>query len=79
MTLIMPTINIADAKAQLSRLLDAAVSGEEIIIAKRGQPYVRLVPVDQGPRRPGVLKDKIVLDERFFEPLPDDELDAWNQ
>jgi prevent-host-death family protein len=76
---IMPTINIADAKAQLSRLLDAAVSGEEIIIAKRGQPYVRLVPIDQGPRRPGALKDKIVMDERFFEPLTNDELDAWNQ
>ena len=76
---IMTTINIADAKAQLSRLLDAAVSGEEIIIAKRGQPYVRLVPIDQGPRRPGALKEKIVMDERFFEPLSDDELDAWNQ
>lgn len=79
MTSFMLTINIADAKAQLSRLLDAAVSGEEIIIAKRGRPYVRLVPIDQGPRRPGALKDKIVLDERFFEPLSDDELDAWNQ
>ena len=75
----MSTINIADAKAQLSRLLDAAVSGEEVIISKRGKPFVRLVPIDQGPRIPGSLEGKLQVDEQFFEPLPDEEIDAWHQ
>ncbi len=75
----MSTINVADAKANLSRLLDAAVSGEEVIIAKRGKPFVRLVPVNLGPRQPGALKGKLEVDDRFFEPLSDSELDAWQQ
>ena len=42
----MPTVNVHAAKSQLSRLLDAAVAGEEVIIAKAGKPMVRLVPVE---------------------------------
>ncbi len=75
----MPVVNIADAKAHLSRLLDAAVSGEEVIIAKRGKPIVRLAPIDQGPRIPGALQGKLHIDEQFFDPLPNEELDAWRQ
>lgn len=73
----MATVSVADAKARLSRLLDAAAAGEEIVIARHGKPLARLVPIDQGPRRPGALAGKIKFDERFFEPLPDEELDAW--
>lgn len=72
----MPTINLNEAKAHLSRLVDAAVAGEEIIIARAGKPVVRLTPVDElAPRRPGIAKGRIT--EAFFEPLPEQELAAW--
>ena len=47
----MPTVNIHAAKSQLSRLLDAAVAGEEVIIAKAGKPIARLVPIEQKKER----------------------------
>ena len=75
----MPVVNIGDAKTHLSRLLEAAISGEEVIIAKRGKPVVRLTPIDQGHRIPGALRGKLHIDEQFFAPLPDEELDAWRQ
>lgn len=71
-------INIQDAKTQLSRLIDAALTGEEIIIARAGKPCVRLVPLVDGARAPGAAKGKAQLTEAFFEPLTDAELRMWN-
>lgn len=72
----MPAINLNEAKAHLSRLVDAALAGEEIIIAKAGKPVVRLTPIEGfTPRQPGIAKGRIT--EAFFEPLPDQELSAW--
>ena len=75
----MPTIvNVHEAKTQLSRLLKRAHDGEEIILAKAGKPYARLVPLDNGlPRQPGIASGRV--DDAFFKPLPDEELDAWDQ
>jgi prevent-host-death family protein len=71
-------VNIHRAKAQLSELLERAARGEEIVIAKRGKPVVRLVAIeDHAPRRPGLAKGR--LTEAFFEPLPPDEVEAWGQ
>ncbi|MFZ1426151.1 MAG: type II toxin-antitoxin system prevent-host-death family antitoxin [Geminicoccaceae bacterium] len=71
-------INVHEAKAQLSELLERAARGEEVIIAKRGKPFVRLIRVeDRTPRQPGLAKGR--LTDAFFEPLPDDELVAWDQ
>lgn len=71
-------VNIHRAKAQLSELLERAAQGEEIVIAKRGKPFVRLVAIeDREPRRPGLAKGR--LTDAFFEPLPDDEVEAWSQ
>jgi prevent-host-death family protein len=71
-------VNVHEAKAQLSELLERAVRGEEVIIAKRGKPFVRLVRADnEEPRRPGLAKGRVT--DAFFEPLPDDELEAWGQ
>ncbi len=72
-------INIQDAKAQLSRMVDAAMLGEEVIIAKAGKPFVRLVPIDAPPRVPGAAKGHNRLTPAFFDPLPEDELSAWGQ
>lgn len=71
------TVNVHEAKTHLSRFLELAHQGEEIVIAKAGRPYARLVPlaVKETTRAPGGL-DGVVGDE-FFAPLPDDELDAW--
>ncbi len=69
-------VNVHEAKTRLSRLLDRAHAGEEITISKRGVPYARLCPLQAPePRRPGLLAGKI--DESFFEPLPHEELEAW--
>jgi prevent-host-death family protein len=68
-------INVHDAKTNLSRLLDRVRAGEEIILAKAGTPYARLVPLDRRPRELGFLEGTVP--ERFFEPLPEEELQAW--
>ena len=70
----MPTVNIHAAKSQLSRLLDAAVAGEEVIIAKAGKPIARLVQVEQKKerRKLGTLAGKLHVPDDFDDPLPDD-------
>ncbi|MGH8111434.1 MAG: type II toxin-antitoxin system Phd/YefM family antitoxin [Rhodanobacteraceae bacterium] len=70
-------INVHEAKTHLSRLLDKAHADEEVILGTAGQPYARLVPLKPpAKRRLGSLKG-FRLDESFFEPLPEDELAAW--
>ena len=69
-------MNLADAKAHLSRLVDEALSGHDVVIARAGKPAVRLVPVKPSERRLGFL-DLALDDSFFFEPVPSKELDAW--
>jgi prevent-host-death family protein len=73
----MKIVNVHEAKTHLSRLLDEVHSGEEIIVAKAGRPYARLVPLAAAAskRQPGRLKGRVGKD--FFAPLPKAELDAW--
>ena len=75
----MRTVNIHEAKTQLSRLVEAAAAGEEIIIAKSGKPVARLGPLatPRPRRRLGVLAGKLVVPEDFDAPLPDEVLDAF--
>jgi len=74
----MKTVNVHEAKTHLSRLLDRVHAGEEIIVAKNGTPYARLCPLQAPPRRhPGMLAGKVA--EAFFEELPDEELEAWEE
>jgi prevent-host-death family protein len=70
-------VNVHEAKTHFSKLLEKAHQGQEIIVAKAGKPYARLVPLaDPRPeRRPGRLAGRV--DDAFFDPLPEDELDAW--
>ena len=72
----MPVVNVRQAKTQLSRLLAQVEAGEQVVIARRGEPVARLVRC-KGNRRPDVLKDKIVIPDSFFDPLPEDELKLW--
>lgn len=77
------TVNVHDAKTHLSRLLDRAHAGEEIVIAKAGKPYAKLVKLDAADevpfeRKPGGWPELAnVPDDVWLEPLPEDELDAW--
>jgi prevent-host-death family protein len=72
-------VTIHQAKTNLSRLIQKASAGEEVIIARGSKPVARLVPMGEvkGQRRPGSLKGKLVVGPEFFEPLPADELSAW--
>jgi len=68
----MKTVNVHQAKTHLSRLIDRVHDGEEIVIAKRGKPYARLVPLRtrQPERRSGTLRGAVEITKAFFEPLP---------
>ena len=74
----MSIVNVHQAKTQLSRLLAQVEAGEEVVIARRGQPVARLVSCKPRSKRQfGALKGKIALTDAFFEPLPEDELKLW--
>lgn len=74
----MLTVNVHEAKTQLSRLLAQAEAGEDVVIQRRGEPVARLVACKpKGKRQPDVLKGKIVVPDNFFEPLPEEELRLW--
>lgn len=75
-------VNVHEAKTQLSRLLERAHAGEEIVLAKAGRPYARLVPLASVQQEAPVLgrlagQLQPIDDAVFFEPLPEEELLAW--
>ena len=74
----MYVVNVHRAKTELSRLLARVEAGEDVVIARRGEPVARLVACKaRVERRPDVLKGKVVVPDTFFDPLPEDELTAW--
>jgi prevent-host-death family protein len=78
----MATVKIHEAKTNLSRLIARARAGEEIVIAKGKEPMVRLTPIKRtGGKRglAGIMKGKwpSLPDSFFFDPLPEEELGAW--
>jgi prevent-host-death family protein len=77
----MKVVTVHAAKTNLSKLIEQACAGEEIVIARGKEPVVRLVPYGAGkPARVfGAMKGRARLTEAFFEPLPPEELDAWEQ
>lgn len=68
----MKISNIHEAKSQLSKLIESALAGEEIVIARSGKPLVRLIPYqeDKQPRIPGGWENKVVISDDFDEELP---------
>jgi prevent-host-death family protein len=75
----MASFPIHKAKAGLSKLVARACAGEEVVIARGKRPLVRLVPVNQPvpERKFGALRGKLVVNDTFFDPLPEAELAAW--
>ncbi len=74
----MHTVNMHEAKTNLSKLVEEAVGGEDVIIAKAGMPLVRLVPVkrDMRPRKQGRLKGRISIAKDFDE-TPEEIIEAF--
>lgn len=66
-------VNVHEAKTHLSRLLDRAAAGEEIVIERAGRPVARLVALatNRAARRPGALRGRITIADDF------DDTPAW--
>lgn len=75
------TFNVHEAKTQFSRLVDRAHAGEEIIVAKAGVPYAKLVPIEPVAKRkrtPGGWPELAdIPDSVWFDPMPEEELELW--
>jgi prevent-host-death family protein len=71
--------SIHEAKTHLSRLVERAEAGDEVIIARGKTPVVRLTPVKaHAPRRRfGAMRGRAKVTQAFFEPLPPEELARW--
>jgi antitoxin (DNA-binding transcriptional repressor) of toxin-antitoxin stability system len=71
-------VTIHAAKTNLSKLIEAALAGEEVIIAKGKQPMVKIIPIPRSQFKIGVLKGQIAgPGPDFFEIMDDDELALW--
>ena len=72
-------VTIHEAKTNLSKLIQRTSNGEEVIISRGAKPVARLVSIGElkGKRQPGSLKGQLIVNREFFEPLPADELSAW--
>ena len=75
------TVNVHEAKTNLSKLLVRVASGEEIIISKSGKPVAKLVSISNKVKRrvPGSAKGKILIEKDFDSPLPEEILKAFEE
>ena len=72
------TVNIHEAKTDLSKLIAAVEAGDEVVIARRGKPVVKLVKYERPQRPPlGWLELPGPIDPSVFDPMTDDELREW--
>jgi prevent-host-death family protein len=70
-------VTIHAAKTQLSKLIEAALAGEEVVIAKGDTPVVKLVPLEPPKFKIGILEGQLGAGPDFFEPMSEDELALW--
>ncbi len=76
----MITVNVHEAKTNLSRLLARIEAGEEVVIARNGHPVARLVKYQRKAQRQfGAWAGRITVDDSFFDPLPEEELATWEE
>lgn len=76
----MATVNLDEADVSVHNLLERVAAGEEVVIVRNGETVAKLVSVPRrkwGKRQFGSMKGLIKLDDSFFDPLPDEELAAW--
>ena len=70
-------VNVHDAKSQLSKLIAAAEAGDDAVIARKGKPAVRLVPVRPGEFQFDTLANLVDTVPEFDEPMAEDERAVW--
>jgi prevent-host-death family protein len=71
-------VTVHAAKTHLSKLIEAALTGEEVVIAKGKRPVVKIVPVPAGRFTIGLLKGQLTgSGPDFFEPMGEEELVLW--
>jgi prevent-host-death family protein len=77
----MNAVTVHAAKTHLSKLIERACAGEDVVIARGKIPVVRLVPIAKGKprRRFGVMQGRARTTKAFFAPLPQTELQAWER
>ena len=75
----MKQITIHEARTQLSKLIQNAADGEDVIISRGPKPVARLIAIGEvkGKRQPGGLRGVLSVGPEFFEPLPAEELAGW--
>ena len=75
----MKQVNIHEAKTELSKLVERAEAGEEVLIARAGKPVAKLVPLNRGHgrRKLGLLDGKFRIPDDFNKPLPASVLRAF--
>lgn len=75
----MSIVTIHQAKTNLSKLIERAEHGEEVLIARAKKVIAKIVPIAAAPkfRQLDLFKGKFTVPADFSDPLPDDELDAW--
>lgn len=75
----MTIVKIHEAKTNLSKLIAEVEAGGEVIIQRGDVPVARLMPIAPKPKRvPGMLAHLGPVPDSFFDPLPEEELAAWN-
>jgi prevent-host-death family protein len=68
-----------EAKTNLSRLIELAERGEEVVITRGKKPVARIVAIEKPTARDlAIFKGQFRVEQEFFEPLPEDELRRWN-
>jgi antitoxin (DNA-binding transcriptional repressor) of toxin-antitoxin stability system len=78
--MVMLKVNVAQAKAELSKYLASAAEGETVVICNRNVPVAELRAIPQAPRKPrpvGLAHGQFRVPSRFFDPLPDDLIAAF--
>ena len=77
----MKVVTIHAAKTNLSRLIEEVTAGEQVTIARGKDPVARLVPIkpQKKGRVFGAMRGRAKVGRRFFEPLPDEEIEAWER
>jgi len=77
----MKVVTIHAAKTHLSRLIEEVNEGEQVVIARGKDPVARLVPIkpQKKGRTFGAMRGRAKVGRRFFEPLPDEEIESWER
>lgn len=70
-------VSVQVAKSNLTELIDAALSGEEVFIDQGGEAVVKIVPIKKKPFRIGFLEGQFTIPPDFFEPMSEEELALW--